>query len=228
MNSRQQNLLAEVVRSYIKKAEPVSSKDLEHKLGVSSATIRNEMAELEELGYLWQPHTSAGRQPTLKAYSYYVANVMSPLSPKTAEQKALYQVVEEYHLEPSLMMRWLGKQLAKFSGQAAVIGFTPQDVYYTGLANLFDQPEFNKLDMVRAISSAIDQLDESMKQLYQTATDQVMVKIGEDNPFGRDCAVICVSYNLKDLHYLFGLLGPLRMDYDLNVGRLEYVKRFFN
>ena len=78
MNTRQTRLLKEIVESYIKDARPVGSKALVNKLKVSSATIRNEMSELEELGFLEKTHTSSGRVPSSAGYKYYVDNIMKP------------------------------------------------------------------------------------------------------------------------------------------------------
>lgn len=71
-------MLKEIVESYIKDARPVGSKALVTKLKVSSATIRNEMSELEELGFLEKTHTSSGRVPSSAGYKYYVDNIMKP------------------------------------------------------------------------------------------------------------------------------------------------------
>lgn len=79
MDSRKQKILEAVVLDYIETAEPVGSRTISKKydLGVSSATIRNEMADLEEMGYIEQPHTSAGRVPSDKGYRYYVDYLMT-------------------------------------------------------------------------------------------------------------------------------------------------------
>ena len=76
--ARREKILAAIVESYIGTGEPVGSKSLtgEHGLNVSSATVRNDMAELTAQGYIVQPHTSAGRIPTARGYRYYIDNVM--------------------------------------------------------------------------------------------------------------------------------------------------------
>ncbi|MFZ5391019.1 MAG: hypothetical protein ACOZAJ_01965 [Patescibacteria group bacterium] len=227
MNERQHNLLAEIVRNYIKNAELVSSKALQGSFGVSSATIRNEMADLEDQGYLFQPHISAGRQPTVKAYRYYLDNIMSPIEPSNQDKKKLQLVINHQTQESEVVLRQLAKELAGLTGQAVLVGFSDRDIYYTGLSNLFGQPEFSHLDMVRAISSAIDHLDQSLANLYKTMADDVQIKIGADNPFGNDCAVVYLPYPGRSHNHLVGLLGPLRMDYDYNVGTLQYVKKLF-
>jgi len=75
MTERQQKILEKIVKEYVKKPQPVSSKILAQKLGLSSATLRNEMMELENLGYLSKPHTSAGRIPTEKAYRIFISSL---------------------------------------------------------------------------------------------------------------------------------------------------------
>lgn len=78
---RKEKILSSVVESYIRSGEPIGSKALleETDLGVSSATVRNELKALDEEGYLKQPHTSAGRIPTQKGYRYYIDNLMKPM-----------------------------------------------------------------------------------------------------------------------------------------------------
>ena len=80
LSERKKQILRAVVENYIQTAEPVGSKAIVVSAGlkVSSATIRNEMAELETLGYLEQPHTSAGRIPSPKGYRLYVNELMDP------------------------------------------------------------------------------------------------------------------------------------------------------
>jgi heat-inducible transcriptional repressor len=79
LSERQQLVLRLVIQEYVKSAAPVSSKSITsgYSLGVSAATIRNEMALLEEMGYLTHPHTSAGRIPTELGYRYFVEKLMA-------------------------------------------------------------------------------------------------------------------------------------------------------
>ncbi len=82
LSDRQRLILNAIVDNYIHSAEPVGSRTLSKReeVGFSSATIRNEMADLEDLGYLEQPHTSAGRVPSTKGYRFYVDNLLQPKS----------------------------------------------------------------------------------------------------------------------------------------------------
>ncbi|MBP6890056.1 MAG: heat-inducible transcription repressor HrcA [Veillonella sp.] len=78
MDERKQRILHAIIQDYIKSAEPVGSRTLakNYNLGISSATVRNEMSDLEEEGYLEQPHTSAGRIPSAKGYRFYVDSML--------------------------------------------------------------------------------------------------------------------------------------------------------
>src|SRR5437870_7705727 len=86
MDPRHRDVLIAVIREYIDSTEPVGSRVLarRHFPTLSAATLRNVMADLEEMGYLAQPHTSAGRVPTDKAYRFYVESFPPPQSPKDA------------------------------------------------------------------------------------------------------------------------------------------------
>src|SRR5215212_3358902 len=88
LSDRQERVLKAIVEDYIRHVTPVASEALvrEHGLGVSSATVRNEMAELEALGYITQPHTSAGRVPSEKGYRYFVQRLMEEQRIPRSEQ----------------------------------------------------------------------------------------------------------------------------------------------
>ncbi len=98
MNNRQEKLLKEIVESYIATAKPVGSKSLCQKLKCSSATIRNEMAYLEELGYLEKNHISSGRIPSEKGYKYYVNNLMKPKELSDKETRKLQTIFRNHEL----------------------------------------------------------------------------------------------------------------------------------
>ena len=80
MDERKKKILQAIVESYIATAEPVGSRTIArmYDLGISPATIRNEMQDLELMGYLVQPHTSAGRIPSREGYRFYVDTLMHP------------------------------------------------------------------------------------------------------------------------------------------------------
>src|SRR5213592_3946985 len=88
LNERERRVLEAVIQTYVETAQPAGSRSLAHKfgLGVSPATIRNTMSDLEEKGYLFHPHASAGRVPTDVAYRVYVDSLI-PIKPATANER---------------------------------------------------------------------------------------------------------------------------------------------
>ena len=91
LSDRQLQILQAIISDYVENAEPVGSRSIakKHDLGVSPATIRNEMSDLEEMGYLTHPHTSAGRVPSDKAYRLYVNELMRKKNLSAREKKAI-------------------------------------------------------------------------------------------------------------------------------------------
>src|SRR5688572_30041710 len=89
LTEREAQILEAVIRTYVETAEPAGSRTVARRygLGVSPATVRNAMSDLEEKGFLYHPHTSAGRIPTDLAYRYYVDTMMGPLRVSAAEQR---------------------------------------------------------------------------------------------------------------------------------------------
>jgi heat-inducible transcriptional repressor len=104
LDERKCRVLAAVVGAYTATAEPVSSDAVSERIGgVSSATVRNDMASLEDLGYLDHPHTSAGRVPTDTGYRYYVDHLMPRRRPTSAERRSVTEVLSGHqHIEPIL------------------------------------------------------------------------------------------------------------------------------
>ncbi len=101
MDNRQELLLKEIVESYINTVKPVGSKNLCKKFKVSSATIRNEMAVLEHLGYIEKNHVSSGRVPSEKGYKYYVENLMKPKELNGEEMLKLQTIFNNQQLQVS-------------------------------------------------------------------------------------------------------------------------------
>lgn len=193
---------------------------------VSSATVRNDMAALEGSGYLVQPHTSAGRIPTVAGYQYYVEHHLGDYRLNAREQRALdvpRQASDREHL------KMLAKQMAELSGLCTVVGFSARDVYYTGIANLFSQPEFQDYGFSFSMSEVIDHLDDVMERLYEklaTSAD-VQILIGDRNPFGARCSALVTGFGDRGGAGVVGLLGPLRMRYARNRSLLNYLRQTY-
>lgn len=224
MEQRQKDLLAEIIRCYVKSALPIGSRFLEEKcgLGVSSATLRNEMATLEKEGYLTHPHPSAGRIPTEKGYRFFLDNFAKAGKISAKELKLLTDFYRKVKILPwENRIRELAKKLAEISRNAVVVGFSPDSFYYTGLSNLFSQPEFKDPDVVYDLGLVIDHLDQVMAKMFGKI-NATTVRLGSDNPFGEQTSVILTPWRSQE--GLMGILGPMRMDYEKNIGLLKFIE----
>lgn len=123
LTPRRQQILDAVVREYIETATPVGSKTAARylDLGISPATIRNEMAYLEEHGYLTHPHTSAGRVPTEKGYRYFVQRLMQDVQLPLEEQRMIVHQFYQAQLDLEEWMRLAATALAHAARGAAVV-----------------------------------------------------------------------------------------------------------
>jgi len=226
METRQEKMLISLVGEYIKKAAPVASGFLAGRgsFKLSSATIRNEMAALEEKGYITQPHTSAGRIPTEFGYNFYLEKIDIKKDIKISEKDR--EVLNKSAKSEEMPNKKIAKMLAEISGEAVILAFNAKDIYYTGLSNLFGKPEFSDQDLAKRIGEVVDELDEVMYKIFDDVPDEIKVLIGSKNPFSDNCSVIISK--CKKGKGVIAVLGPMRMDYKKNVGLVKYVKEILD
>ena len=216
MTGRQQQILSAIIEQYAEVAAPVGSSLLAKAFGVSSATIRAEMAELERLGYIGQPHTSAGRVPTDKGYRTYVNSLAEKeTKEKPAERRgehALMTRVQDGGI-PERVIRNAVDTLVDLTHNLGIATIGDQ-LYMSGLTNLFGQPEFMNTGQVREVARLLDNLE---PWLYEAAPNEPLsVYIGSENPIGRSagCSLIVSRFrsSFSDQSYT-GVLGPTRQNY---------------
>ncbi|MFA6322642.1 MAG: hypothetical protein WCX71_04165 [Candidatus Buchananbacteria bacterium] len=230
MNERQKSLLKTIVSQYIKTAEPISSKLIAEagRFDLSSATIRNEMAELEDQGYIFHPHTSAGRMPTEKGYKFYIENFLLESKLAKKDQEVIEKTLKYFSGTEIQVLKDLARQISELCHNAVFIAFSDRDFYYTGLSNLFSQPEFFEHQLIHHITKVIDHLDEVMGQIYQEIDQEVKISIGSENPFARDCSSVIARYQNKNNTGLLGIIGPTRMDYQNNFSLIKCSQELIN
>jgi len=217
MEARQQELLKIIVKEYTKTAEPVSSGFLVERFNLpySSATVRAEMAALEEEGYIAQPHTSAGRLPTEKAYRFYIENFLS-------HKKSAVVFAVKKNDEQSI--KTTARELAERSGLAVFWAIHKNNLYYTGISNLLSQPEFHRYEVAIDISKVIDQMEDIISGIYKEVSYEGEILVGERNPFGSVCGTVLTKYRSEAGDGMLGIIGPMRMDYDKCVGLVDSVR----
>jgi heat-inducible transcriptional repressor len=222
MTDRQSQILKAIVEQYAEVASPVGSSLLAKVFGVSSATIRAEMADLERNGFIMQPHTSAGRIPTDKGYRFYVNQVND--SPETAverrAERALTARVEGGGL-PERTIRNTVDTLVELTHNLGLATIGNQ-LYISGLSNLFGQPEFSTGNQAREVARLLDNLE---PWLHEAAPNKPLsVYIGAENPIGRNsgCSLIISRFRspYSDRSYI-GVLGPTRQSYRGTMGLVQ-------
>jgi heat-inducible transcriptional repressor len=215
MTERQQNILTAIVEQFAEVASPVGSSLLAKVFNVSSATIRAEMAELERMGYIMQPHTSSGRVPTDKGYRFYVNNLGDKANNSLAErrgEKALSTRVQNAG-EPERVIRNAVDTLVELTHNLGLATIGSQ-LYMSGLSNLFGQPEFINAGQVQQVAQLLDNLEPWLREA--APNEPLSVYIGQENPIGRTagCSLIISRFRspFSDRSYV-GTLGPTRQSY---------------
>lgn len=227
---RLHRLLQVIVESYIQTAKPVGSKTLvqDHGFEYSPATIRNDMALLEQEGYIIQPHTSAGRIPTEKGYQFYIHHFLQQKQLKAAQRKQLDAAAQKraaYHNA----LRAVAKAVADATQETVLVSIGDQDYYYTGLSHLMRKPEFTAEQEVMAeIGEVLDGIEDNMQPILEAATDEVQVLVGQDNPLNQSCSVVLTEYRNGGKRSVMGIFGPMRMDYSTNIAILNYMEELMD
>lgn len=220
MNNRSEKILNLVIENYIANAEPVGSKFLVSAadLDLSEATVRNELRALEEEGYLTHPHTSAGRIPTEKGYKYYIKNLNSTKNqiPKN-DSKVLVDSLDKAN-NHNLDIKSLAKTMVELSNETVIIAFSPENIYYTGLANLFNKPEFDEMSEIADVFEVLDNCEDSLESFFAKVESDPKYFFGDEHPFGEMISVLSMRFGKEGL---VAILGPQRMDYKYNFGLMK-------
>ena len=221
MNSRQEQLLTLVIEKYIETAQPIGSKFLVSEAGLdwSEATVRNELRELEEQGFLTHPHTSAGRIPTEVGYKFYLQNLdwekLKMVKKDTDVLESFFSLEDKIQAQKNL-----AKSLAAITQETVIIAFSRNSIYYTGMSNLFSKPEFVELGIVGDISQVFDRCEDCIPALYDLIDGEIKFLVGADHPFGNMLSAASFKYGDS----LLTLLSPLRTNYKRNYSLLQTVK----
>lgn len=218
MTDRQIAILSAIIEQYAEIAVPVGSITLAKLFGVSSATIRSEMARLEDMGLIEQPHTSAGRIPTDRGYRLYVnaitAAEMTELPAKVDRSARAIDARVNTHIDKAdRAIRSAVNSLVDLTGNLglATIG---SELYLNGISNLFSQPEYVQGGHIQAVARLLDNLE---PWLREAAPNQPLnVFIGAENPIGKSSGATLIISRFRspysDSSYI-GVLGPTRQDY---------------
>ncbi|MFC1654007.1 hypothetical protein ACFL1M_04135 [Patescibacteria group bacterium] len=218
LTDRQVFLLKAIVEEYTTTADPVGSETLDKKfkLGVSPATIRNEMAYLTKQGYLSQPHTSAGRVPTPRAIKLYVDEIMREQDLSVAEEVAVKESVWDKRHEQEQLLREAAQELSRRTGSIGMAMIDDGRIYSAGYAHILDMPEFYDIDVTRTLFRMLDETTRLIKYFQEDDDpDTTRVIMGEEFGIRHLEPVSCVytRFRAGDQMGTLGVVGSLRFNY---------------
>lgn len=227
LTPRQVAILKAIIEEYITTAEGVGSETLDKKysLGVSPATIRNEMVRLTDMKLLKQPHTSAGRAPTPAALKFYVEHLMKQKDMSVAEEMSVKEKIWDYRQEVDKLLREATKTLANSTKTLAITATKDGDLYFAGAANILDMPEFFDYELTHALFTALDRFD-FWWELLSRESGPFEILIGEDlGDLGvlSRCGFVYHKFETPHVSGAIGIVGPSRLNYPKLIPMVRYM-----
>ena len=218
-----EKILKSIVEEYINSATPVGSNYLvsKKKLNCCPATVRNAMMDLERGGYLFQPHVSAGRIPTIKAYKYYTSFLdLEQALPRRVIDKLDRALKKMKIKDKEQKFKALAKMVAEITNGAVLLAFNKNSYYITGFSNILSQPEFGEIKYLHNLSLTLDNLESIVENIFDQIQETKLF-IGSENIFSRYLSAIVSPFSRG----FVGILGPTRMNYKKNIGLINYFKK---
>lgn len=236
LTSRQTQILKTIINEYISTAEPVGSEamDKKYNLGVSPATIRNEMVSLTKAGYLKQPHASAGRIPTPVAMKFYINQLMEEKQMSLVDEvKAKEEVwgsrddVDELMDEATHALATRTKSLAVAALKDNATGGGKKNRFWqAGQSYIFNNPEFTEMAACQSLFSIFDEFDKMDRLFFgmNESTSPLEVLFGEEIgwPELMSVGIVATHFSIKGKPCALGVIGPARSNYGTVIPILRY------
>lgn len=228
ISERQVKILKAIIQEYMENAQEVGSNQLveKHNLGVSSATVRNEMAELMEKGYLTNSHVSSGRIPTDMALRMYIKKMIKDAKLEPLDKAELRQTLFRDRFDPNELQRVILRVLAQ-RGSCASFLMTNQFIRYHGVSRLMNYEELQEIEIVQRILDLLEDENLLHKLLENYVSDEVGLIIGSE--LGVDDMEECtLAFSIVpfwgDQEAYFGVIGARRLDYSQIVAVIRNVR----
>lgn len=233
LTQRQIKILKCITEEFIESALPVGSETLEKKfnLGISSATIRNEMASLTQLGFLKKGHLSAGRCPTSMGLKYYVRNLMTPKNMSVSDEIGVKEKVWGYRNEFEKLLKETTRELAQKTRSLAIATTDQGSIFNYGASNLLEEPEFYNIDVTKTVLSLLDNpnfwfeiISKAGVNTEEPSSQLIHLLVGED--LGMEhlepCGFIYQTYQAGPHRGIVGVIGPARVHYQVVIPVVDY------
>lgn len=237
MKKRQQEILKAIVECFIKTASPVGSKTLCERgdFSFSPATIRNEMHELENSGFLCSPHTSSGRIPTTFGFRFFVSDLCAGNIEKYRPMiKKDFEIAKKVYLEAKIADEKIFDAVSILSNLTENVAFatipSSKRTFFLGVSKMLNEPEFSTHP--ETASKVFKILENKFYDLLSSLeiTKDVQIFIGQENilPEIQSCTLLVSSFDVLNHKGALGILGPIRMNFARNILSLEEVSKFLH
>lgn len=228
LTARQVQILRAIIEEFIDTAEPVGSETIDKKfnIGVSPATIRNEMVYLQKQGYIKKSHSSAGRLPTPMAMKLYVNELMKEKELTVADEVSAKEKIWNSRTNQDELLAQIAKVLAEKT-RALALAMDEQHVYSAGYANLLNMPEFYDISVMRNVLQLIEQ-QQSLEEIFTASQSEnsVQVVYGQElgNKYLEPVGLIYMTLSIDGQACRVGVLGSSRFDYSYIYPLMKYLK----
>ena len=235
LTERKLKILQAIIMDFISNAEPVGSRTLSKMLemNISPATIRNEMADLEEMGYLYHPHTSSGRVPSDKAYRLYVNSMMEKYELEEREKQRIKRELRAHMNELEKAIRHaieLLSDITNLTSFATLEDMRNMSLFLQGMTRIFAHPEYSTIEHARSFLEMVDNQERFASEL--AAREQgLSITIGDENSghIAPRSSIISATYYVDGrMVGKLGVVGPTRMRYGEITGVIEYMANNLN
>jgi len=230
LTPRQIQILRAIINEFIETAEPVGSDTIDKKynIGVSPATIRNEMVQLTKQGYLRKPHTSAGRVPTPQAMRLYVNELVKERDLTVADEIAAKEQIWENKDDVEKLLKKITEVLAERTHALGLALLDDDEVFHSGYANLLSMPEFHDIQVMRNVLQLIEKT-RLIDDIFDSSEseNQVQVIYGQElgNKDLEPIGIIYTSCSIQGHKCRIGALGSSRFDYTYVLPMMKYVRK---
>ena len=230
LTERKLKILQAIITDFIHNAEPVGSRTLSKMLdmNISPATIRNEMADLEEMGYLYHPHTSSGRVPSDKAYRLYVNRMMDKYELEQSEKQRIKRELKAHITEMEKTVRHASELLSDMTNLtsfASLEDMRDMNLFLQGMTRIFAHPEYSRIDQARMFLEMVDDRDRFATEVA-SRREGLTITIGGENSerIAPGSTIISATYSVDGQRVgKLGVIGPTRMKYSEITSVIEYM-----
>jgi heat-inducible transcriptional repressor len=230
LTARQTQILKALIDEYIATAGAVGSENLDKKfnLGVSPATIRNEMATLTKSGYLKQLHTSAGRVPTPMAMKFYIDQLMEERQMSLADEVKTKEEVWDSRNNLDNLLDEATHALADRTKNLAVTVIDEGKMWQAGYANIFKNPEFSDMTACADLFSFLEEVKSMQELFFERAMSgsPIDVLFGEELGWPQliPVGIVATHFDIRGKKGVLGVIGPVRLSYPTVIPILRYFR----